>query len=368
VRLHSNIAVTVATVLACFLGIVLTIALPIAAQQLTISLPHEATLNSQPPAPIVYSPLEMATFNDRPLEGNVFPDQRLAIELDPRTVIETDQLLEESIVESLDDEVIATEELCCPSGPIFEKYYYWGAGDPEPSNWTIGTGDSLGFFSFGTASEEPRTEGTLSSEIGLNWHLVSGPRQTDLPPRIYDLFYHWHYQDQITDRFSFEIGFRFGVFTDFEGSVRDGVRFPGHYVGYYELNDCVTLVGGVDYLDRDDIQVLPVGGVSIFLNEDLRADLVFPQPRIAWRINDQWMHVRGEFGGSSWAVERTTLTDDVVVYRDYRVLMGWQDVNDDGETTVYEIGYVFDRQLNYRSGIGNYKPRDTVILRSVIEY
>lgn len=336
---------------------------PLPAQQFL-----EPSPDSPLPVPFAFSSLELDAPGSRATSADETPATPFLDGIAPKYVDENNQLMDNSVVERLDDKAVEIDTICCPSGPIFDKYYYWGSGDPKTSSWIVGTGDSLGFFTFGNDDQETRTEGTLHSNIGANWHLVSGPRQTDLPPRIYDLFYHWHFQDQMTDRFSYEWGFRLGVFTDFEGSVRDGVRFPGHYVGYFQVNDCITLVGGIDYLDRDDIQVLPVGGVSLFLNDDFRIDLVFPQPRIAWRIGDQWMHLRGEFGGGNWAVERTTLTDDVVIYRDYRVLLGWQSADDKGRSKVFEIGYVFDRQLNYRSGVGNYKPRDTMMLRTVVEF
>ncbi len=67
--------------------------------------------------------------------------------------------------------------------------------------------------------------------------------------------------------FDFSIGYqhrdRLGVFSydvaasvmassDFEGSSREGIRFPGHAVGFLSVGPRTELVFGVDYLDRGD--------------------------------------------------------------------------------------------------------------------
>ena len=71
----------------------------------------------------------------------------------------------------------------------------------------------------------------------------------------------------------------------------------------------------------------------------------------------------GELGGGSWAIERSTGADDVASYRDLRLITGIEVKFNDKSSWRVEGGYVFGRELEYVSKIGNYKPRDTAYPR-----
>jgi hypothetical protein len=73
-------------------------------------------------------------------------------------------------------------------------------------------------------------------------------------------------------------------------------------------------------------------------------------------------------GGGTWAIERASGADDVATYRDFRLLLGWQDRPNDQHTFFTEIGLVFGRHLEYRSGGSDYQPLPTTILQSVLTY
>ena len=70
----------------------------------------------------------------------------------------------------------------------------------------------------------------------------------------------------------------------------------------------------------------------------------------------------------AWAVERDTLTDDLVTYRDLRVVVGLNKEDADGGRSTLEFGYVFDRKLEFVSGQGDYRPEDTLMIRSIQVY
>jgi hypothetical protein len=127
---------------------------------------------------------------------------------------------------------------------------------------------------------------------------------------------------------------------------------------------------GVEYLDRDDISLLPVAGIVFKPADHVRLDAVFPRPRLAVQVmdSDRWIYVAGELGGGTWAVERVDLTSDNATYRDLRMILGVEQRPDIGRTSSLEIGYVFDRELSYRSGIGDYAPADAFMLRTVARY
>ena len=74
-----------------------------------------------------------------------------------------------------------------------------------------------------------------------------------------------------------------------------------------------------------------------------------------------WAFIRGEVGGATWAIERATLTPDNATYFDLRLAMGLESIDASGGGAI-EIGYVFARELSYRSGVGNFEPQDLLML------
>jgi hypothetical protein len=75
------------------------------------------------------------------------------------------------------------------------------------------------------------------------------------------------------------------------------------------------------------------------------------------------VYVGGEMGGGTWAIERATLVDDLATYRDLRLCVGLQCVEDSSVCPSIEIGYLFDRRLEYTSRTGNFNPSDTAMIR-----
>jgi hypothetical protein len=247
----------------------------------------------------------------------------------------------------------------------FGRYAYHGSGDSGRSYWMPGSGDRMGMFAIVFDSDIPPDEDKTTFLLGTVWHVVSGPKRTDMPPRLWDFAARFGRRGRLDTLWSYDVAFRPGWFSDFEGSAREGLRFPGHGVLYYTPSDCFQLQVGVDYLDRDDIAWLPVFGAAFKPHPDFRLDAVFPRPRVAYRVADEgWLYLAAEMGGGTWAIQRADSTNDVATYRDYRISLGWQ-----REALNYtEVGFVFGRHLEYRSGTPSYDPLNTTILRSVICY
>lgn len=277
--------------------------------------------------------------------------------------------------EQLTDETLADEngELIqiAPDPPDpwcddpFGRYAYHGSGDAGRTYWMPGSGDRMGMLGLVYDGFTPPKEGKMTFHPIVTWHLVSGPKRTDMPPRLWDFTARVGRRSRLGTCWSYEAVFRPGWFSDFEGSAREGLRFPGHGVLYYTPSDCCQLQLGIDYLDRDDIACLPVFGVAFKPHPDFRLDAVFPRPRVAYRVGgEQWLYLGAEMGGGTWAIERADSTNDVATYRDYRICLGWQ-----GQTNnCTEVGFVFGRHLEYRSGTPSYDPLNTTILRSVLCY
>ena len=239
--------------------------------------------------------------------------------------------------------------------------------DEESISYLPGDGDRFGWLSF---ESSPYLGRGYKSGIttAINIHLLSGPNVVPLPPRLYDFSLGYQKRGRIKDFMSYDLATSIGVFSDFEDSARDGVRFPGHAVGMLHLQPELDFVFGVDYVSRDDIKMLPVGGVSWRPQSmpDLRFDLVFPRPRIDYSIDNQSkIYLAGRMGGGTWDIEFPNNYNDVMTYRDLQFLIGFENRNTKGNLSSVEFGYVFDRRLQFRTLTQSTEFDDAFVLRFV---
>ena len=239
--------------------------------------------------------------------------------------------------------------------------------DEEAISYLPGDGDQFGWLSF--ESSPYLSRGYRSGfTTAFNLHLLSGPNVVPLPPRLYDFSLGYQKRGKIKDFMSYDLATSIGVFSDFEDSARDGVRFPGHAVGMLHLMPEMDFVFGVDYLSRDDIKLLPVGGFSWRPKAmpDLRFDMVFPRPRIDYSIdNKSKVYLAGRLGGGTWDIEFPNNDNDVLTYRDLQLLLGFEHRDADGHLSSVEFGYVFDRRVEFRTLTQSNEFGDAFVLRFV---
>ena len=239
---------------------------------------------------------------------------------------------------------------------------WFGYNSPQSdTTWLVGNGDDLGMFSL---ENYPNLKLGKSSSfsLGTGFHFVNGPIATDLPPRLFDLVLAYQKRKAWSSRFMYDMRLSVGAFTDFEGSVRKGIRFPGHFVTFFEWHPWLVSVLGIEAPDRDDVSVLPVAGFVWRPNSEMVIEAVFPRPKIQTRIRgNKALYLSGELGGGTWAIERVGGINDNATYRDFRVMLGIHDFGDNDSD--FEIGWAFGRKLEYRSGIGDYNIDDTLLIR-----
>jgi len=213
-----------------------------------------------------------------------------------------------------------------------------------------GGGDQFGWLSFD--SPNYLTRGTASGvTANMNLHLLSGPESIHLPPRLYDFELGYQFRNSLSSLFSYEWSAMVGIYSDFEDSARDGVRFPAHAVGMFHPGPRADWVFGVDYLGRDDIKVLPVAGFVWHdpQRPELRYEMVFPRPRIDLTLSpSSRIYCSGLLGGGTWDIEFPDESNDVMTYRDYRLSFGLEQASCEGALNSWELGWVFSRKLEFR--------------------
>lgn len=228
-------------------------------------------------------------------------------------------------------------------------------------------GDQFGMTSLESTAHS--TSGYCSGfNFGYAFHFLSGPQQIDLPPRLYQFAMAYQSRGRMSDYLSYDGAVSVTVNSDFEGSAREGVLFPGHFAGMLHVAPEIDWVVGVDYLHRDDIKLLPIVGFSYHsdLMPNIRWDLVFPRPTVQFALPGGHMfHVAGRLGGGTWDFELPNGTEDVVTYRDYRLLLGFSRGRGKEGIQSIEVGYLFGRKLELRDANSFLNLSDAVAIQFV---
>lgn len=222
----------------------------------------------------------------------------------------------------------------------------------------------------------PTINSPLIFTPGFTVHYLQGPQPVDLPPRLYDAYIDFRWMSQVTPTLGLDLAVTPSIFSDFDQDSGKAFRLPAHAAAAWTLNETTKIVLGAAYLDRPDVEVIPIGGVIWTPNEEMKYDLVFPHPRIAHRIcwsgehGDQtqdWVYIAGEFLGDAWAIAAAGGPTQVVL-SDYRLILGLERKVIGGLSSRVEIGYVFGRRIRYSNGTPDFYPTDTVMLRGGLTY
>jgi len=206
---------------------------------------------------------------------------------------------------------------------------------------------------------------------GFNLTLIDGPTVTDLPPRLYLAYVDFMWLPQIVRGYTLLLSVVPSVFGDFEASQ---FRLTGKGLVIIDwIPDRLQFVGGVLYLNRENIRLLPAGGFIWTPTDWTRFELIFPKPKLGVRFNvgqgyEDWLYTTAEFGGNTWPIIRTGDFQDNVTYNDYRLLVGFERKLQGGAGYRLEAGYVFGRTISFTSGHGDFDPQDTFLFRGGITY
>ena len=203
-------------------------------------------------------------------------------------------------------------------------------------------------------------------------HFLDGPIVPDLPPRLHDASIQIRHMRMLTPTLGLDLAITPGWHGDFESNSGKTFRLPARIVTAYDWNETTQLILGIAYLDREDVNFLPVGGIIWSPNDETRVEAIFPRPRIARRFAfdgsiEDWVYLAGEFGGGSYGIERAAGTPDVATLSDLRLIFGLERKSPMLNARL-EIGYVFGREIEYLSGTPTFEPDDTVMVRSGVWY
>ena len=211
------------------------------------------------------------------------------------------------------------------------------------------------------------------------WDGPSPPSTADLPGQAYSAYLDVSWQSDPNRYFGVELGTRVGVFSDFETASVDSIRTQGLALVRTRLTPATTLRAGALYLDRNDIKILPAGGILWEPNPQTKFDIFFPRPKLAQYFTtlgtqDIWWYVAGEYGGGAWTIEREAGFEDQIDINDIRLILGLEwgppyKFQQNARTGFFEVGYVGARELVYvETPTQSIDLNDTYMLRAGFEY
>lgn len=217
---------------------------------------------------------------------------------------------------------------------------------------------------------------------GFIFHFWDGPNTAltgfDLPAQAYSAYVAGDFASDPRRATGFETNLTVGVYSDFANTSSDAIRITGVGLGWVRLNSYTTFKLGVEYLDRVNVKLLPAFGIFMTPNSDLVINLYFPRPKVAHRLQrvgpfEVWAYAGAEYGGGSWAIERTPLMganfDDQVDVNDVRAFLGLEWMGPKRVTGFAEVGYAFEREILYQSApLAQLDLPDTFFLRTGLSF
>ena len=230
---------------------------------------------------------------------------------------------------------------------------------------------------------------------GFALDLISGPGgqfppppSAQMPPRLYSGYLDFGWSPQLTHGLSADLGFRPGIYSDFNTLTSKSWRWQGRAFGVWQTNAAHQWRAGIVYIDRLTIKLLPAGGLVWNpggSDGKVRCDILFPNPKFAYRLNsfrntDLWWYLAGEYGGGTWTQKFLPLgwpgyapfpiagTSGRVEYNDIRMISGLEWTGSYGLKGFMEAAWVWNRQLRYDPGYVMYNPPDTFMVRLGLTY
>lgn len=216
----------------------------------------------------------------------------------------------------------------------------------------------------------PTSDFPLLITPNFEMRLLDGPKTPDLPARLYSTSVQFTWVPKLGARWLGLLQIEPGVYSDFDHYDAQAWRTLGRAIVRYDwIPDRFQVGAGVLYLDRDDFPWLPVGGVIWMPIDDVRLELIFPQPRAAYRLGwdgrrEDWAYLAGEIGGDSYSFARVSSVREKAALFDVRLNLGIERQYNGGAGARLEVGYVFWRQIDYFSATPDVDLNPTLMLRA----
>lgn len=206
-----------------------------------------------------------------------------------------------------------------------------------------------------------------------NWD-AKGPKiKSDTSDSLMDASIDFIFDAQYGD-FGFEGRLALGIASSFSKIKGDAFYIRGRAMGKLVITEDkkITATAGLIYYDRNELKLLPSGGVIWQPNPANIWRIVFPDPMLSrhfgkYNDTDWWGYIRGDIGGGRWFMNVYDNEYANIDYSDYRVALGISFTTRCNVTGNFEVGGAFGRRF-YGFGEKIYSPGSTVFLKGGVQF
>lgn len=210
--------------------------------------------------------------------------------------------------------------------------------------------------------------------LGGGTTMISAPSSINVPSQLYNFTAEVRCLIPLRETWAVDLGAGGGLFSDLSGSVGDGFRVTGRAIFIKEVNPQFKYSFGVLYLGRKNLPAMPVAGLIYTPSDDYKLELLIPRPRVMRRFAmtgscEHWGYFGAEiFGGNTWAIQQSNGAQDTFIYKDNRVIVGYEAKVPGGFAGRIEAGYVMSRQVSFTNDPTTFTPGGTMMLRAGLSY
>ncbi len=271
-----------------------------------------------------------------------------------------------------DELTMDTGRIASHKSGFFQKLAFNSAWIYRGGDQSLGLIENEAFVT--VAVPLPSRDFPLLITTGFDLIQLDGPQWPDMPVRLYDAYVDFMWLPKLSERWIGILSLAPGVYSDFDSLQDDAFRLKAKALARFDwVPGQVQVLFGILYLNRNDVNWLPAGGIIWDPHEDVHLELVFPRPKLAYRFTstglfEDWVYVAGEFGGDTWSIRRGSDTFDLITYVDWRAFLGVERVRPGGAAMRLEAGYVFGRELQFDSATPDASYGDTFMVRAGIDF
>ena len=216
---------------------------------------------------------------------------------------------------------------------------------------------------------------------GFSFTDLHAPVGFDLPSTLYDVSLGISGMRKLNDRWMLRWMLSSAIATDWENTSSDAWQFRGGVFGIWQCSDTWQITLGALATGRNDLPALPAAGAIWKPSERVRVDLMMPRPRINFMLADlgrrqHWVYAGGGLDGGTWAYQRASGVDEMLTYREWRLVLGWESKPPGrfggppapGLKVGTEIGYVIGRTFEFDTDAPDLDPDNALLLQATLKF
>jgi len=210
--------------------------------------------------------------------------------------------------------------------------FIYVASIPVAKAWRLRTGMAWDRFSFGNPDNAPLPDTLQSTSLVLGADV------------------------ELSDKWLMRFEFQPGIYSDFENVDSNDFNVPMIFGFSYIVDRNLQWVFGAQVNLFNAIPVMPGAGVRWQFADAWTLSLIFPQPRITYKINEQWqVYAGGELKGGSYRTGNDfgtnsgnpALNNALVNYTEIRAGAGFSYKIHPAVTVDLDGGWVVSRSYDY---------------------